>query len=258
VAGKAQAVHGLVDPSEAAVFFVPAQNFDQAASASVDNVEVRPYPAMESRWARALEAHLRALDIPPSRTRSNLRERLSYANREYVRASPKTRREFHATHLCEELAARLRQRSLPVSVNRLVTALSFSYELAAMVISALAPERVRLLVSPETCDLVEKVGKTVDGAVDPTRIETVALEAGREQAAMESCCEWLSQETRAEARAVDITAGTKLATAALIEAANRTGARVYYLSHQFERGAPIFGTEKIRCVEWLHHPGLKD
>jgi hypothetical protein len=249
VAQKVQAVEHLHESSERALFFVPSQNLEEAEEKAGGNMEIRPYPALENRWAKALEDHLRALDIPPSRELYELDERLAYANRRYVRASPKTRREYHLTHLCQDLAVRLRQNISHGRVTRLVTALSFSYELATMVIRALAPERVRLVVSPETEKLIEKVHAAVDPAVDPARVETVNLEAGKEENVMDSCCKWLSEEGRVEARAVDITAGTKLTTAALIEAANRTGARVYYLSHEVEEGTPTFGTEKIRYVE---------
>lgn len=247
---------GLADP-DLPLFYVPASIFQQAREAARGRIEVVSYPPSEPRWKRALTQHLVSLDVPPTQGAHPLEARLDYVNRPHILTDVQLRRDYFMSHVLEDLVAarsskqpsRQGEEMVGRKVERLVLALSFSYDLTAYVLQSLKPRQALLLVTRETEALVEKV--TMGLGDTALKIETLLVEPGSEREVSTRSGEWLMGEPNPKLRAVDITAGTKLVTVALVYAAREANARCFYVTHTYHKGRPLYGQEALETFPWV-------
>lgn len=240
-------------PASKPVLFVPYDNALEARRFANDDIDIVPYPPQEETYDKILSEHYRRLHVPPLRNSSDLEERIVYANASYVRSHGDKRRDYYLTHLVHDLAERLRNEHVPdhcKKIRRLVLCLSHSFELSLLVLLSLQPEKAKIIVttdeknSPGTNKYFMAIKKFFH------HIEPKELEMGREELCINDCVRWLS-EVPPESQAVEITAGTKPMSTALIAVAQKSRAHVLYLNHRFQNTA-LCGDEEIRSIDWIH------
>ncbi|MBI4704604.1 MAG: hypothetical protein HY744_26165 [Deltaproteobacteria bacterium] len=73
---------GWAPEGQRPVLWVPAGNYDEARAAITDEVELKSYPAGETKARQALSEHLYSIEVPPT-TDEPLARRRDYANRPY-------------------------------------------------------------------------------------------------------------------------------------------------------------------------------
>lgn len=251
VADKVQAcidalAHDPSDPNTGTLF-VPAENWREAEAATKGRVEIRSYPVAAIDLPSALDDHLAMLHAPPGHTWS-LQARLGYSNLPYVAASPRSqvRRDYYLSHLLDDLAERLKEKSPAAKPERLALAVSFNYEVAALVGRATEAAHVLALHTADTAECAEKVQAILQQ--NGASVSLRPIVAGSEQETLPGLVSWLDG---CQTGAVDITGGTKAMTALLIRAAQRAKATVLYLDHEIVHNRPRIGSETLRVLSWL-------
>lgn len=247
---------------EGPLLFVPGANEEEARSAAADEVDIRTYPPMERDWRKSLSEHLRMLDTPPVKSESTLEKRLEYANRPHVMTDAVYRREYYLDQIVDDLAAQVgawhgkAEHRGGRKLRRLIVPVSYRYELAVLLLKALRPASALLLCTPQSMEHGFKVRAAAEG--DVRDIELILVEKGDEEKLLGSCVEWLMAEPDESVRAVEITSGTKVVSAALVAAALRANAKIFYLDHEVsdkEKAGPLpfCGNEKLRRLDWIEN-----
>lgn len=236
------------------ILFVPKGNFEAAKLYAGDAVEIKSYPANQTVLAKALAEHLRELSIPPDRLTHRLKVRLAYANSDYIVPDEPRRVAYYLSNLVGDLAIRLRRKYLTGKppVRRLVLVVSKHYELCILLLTMFRPEHIAILYT-KPCGEDEGSEKYLDEIRSRGfRFDPIEVIPGSEDETIDACVAWLLREPEAEARAIEVTSGTKPMSLALAAAALRCNARIFYLDHLFRAGKPIFGTETLRHLDWFY------
>ena len=252
VEAKVEAVAALcdgLDEGNEPVLFVPRANEQAALGAVRDRFCIRAYPRGNPSVHESLRAHLAELESQPERLPDNLQQRLEYANRRHIVRAWNLRRQYYRRCLLDDLAEGIAAaRESALTVSRLAISLSKQPELGLLVVKALSPAAVLVVHTRETVAYVEgfRAGLS-DREID---IVDTSFSLGRARECLRFLRRWMSSEPDSERRAVDITGGTKPMTAALLVAARAVGAKVLYLTHEYEHDAPVYGTESIEALDW--------
>ena len=230
--------------------FVPYQNFDSVKMLNSDTLKIKFYPVEERNCRYAMREHLKLLDTPPD-DKSDYQDRIDYANRFWIASDRNLRRVFYLSHLVNDLAIRIRKTYLKDEYTRVIISLSKSYETAHLLLTVFSEARVLVLFTEETHKYVDSLRNAFSNA------EFLPIRLSAEELVLDKCIHWLQAESNCAKRAVEITGGTKAVTAALIFTAQQTNSSVYYLDHDWQSG-PVYGTERLRCLSWLHHGGKEN
>ncbi len=237
----------LVCPYKKPVLFLPEKNHS-AVRYPEDVLEIKTYPSGQKNWRDVLGEHLRELQVPPNRS-DPLELRLKYANQKWVRQSRAFRRKYYLTNLVDDLAMQLRKKS-GMHFHRIAMGLGKNYEVAVLLLKALNPQKA--------CLICTKPGRDDSGSekyfelitAHYRRVEKLPLVLGKEEEILPELTSFLDVGG-SELCAVEITGGTKSMTALMIVGGHRANTKFLYLEHQTEQGQPIFGTERIRELDWI-------
>jgi hypothetical protein len=242
VAAKARLVESLTPPGKKSVFFVPLHSLEMARNAIVNRrlVEVLAYSDSLSGWRTAMAEHLRKLHVPPI-DKADIDERIEYINQDYIHNDTHLWRSFYLDNLLEDLKRALRKDKIlhQTPPARMISAVSFSYELAILVMNVFQPKEIRFLVTPEISSsnhiksslMKYKPGNTIIHYVNVNHNEY-------DEAIVTDMIHWL-MDVPEGARAVEATSGTKLITLSIAAVAEATGATMYYFPHILKNKSPV-------------------
>ncbi len=248
---KLQAVIDLEIPNSK--LFVPSSNQREVLEAQEtlknNHVEIKYYAAGVLNVRESLKEHLEILDKPPHREDGDSFEsRVAYLNR--GRMNSKQSNEYQAKEISDDLAIKIRQK-MPkelLSIQKLAMFVSRNWALAVLILKTLRPGEVCLVVSEESKKLVDNIKKYWDGIINEHQPVWSAKEY-KETACLNEIETWLLRDRENNSAAVEITGGTKTATAILIAAAKRTNSKIVYLDNDVPQ---TYGKkEEIREIKYL-------
>lgn len=228
------------------VLFVPKLNESEALSCAGDRLTVLPYPLGEGDVSKCLETHLAELEAPPAKT-APFQRRIEYSNRSYL--SHPQRQKYYLDRLIDSIAESVRE-STPTSLVgpvRLAIGLGKQPVLPLMILKALRPVEALVLYTEDTKEHLHRLEQQLIATGGKPQPQIISLETFGE--VVQTTEYWLRSGAEGTTSAVDITVGTKLMTACVVLAAERTGTRAIYLEHDYHAGTQVFGSEKLVLVE---------
>jgi hypothetical protein len=240
-AAKARLVESLTLPGKKSQFFVPLQNFEEARDAIIkrQRVEVLAYLDSISGWRTAMAEHLRKLHVPPT-DKAEIDERIEYINRDYIQRDTMAWRRYYLENLLDDLKYAIRKDKIlhQPPPARMISAVSYSYELAILVMNVFQPKEITFLVTPEIDERKDILNSLMKYKPANTRTQYVSVMQNdySEETVTKLVC-WL-MEVPENARALEATSGTKLITLALSAVAEATGATTYYFPHTLQNKSP--------------------
>ena len=226
------------------ILFVPKLNESEALACASNRLTILAYP-MGQVALTSLRKHLAELEAPPQ-TGALIGRRIEYVNREYL-PYPK-RQEYYNSHLIDSIADRVRE-SAPAplrAVSRLVIGLGKQPELPLMLLKAIRPAEVLVLHTEDTSEHLPALDNQLKSWGGRLFSRPISLRDFK--GAVQWTTDWLEEAGELEA-VVDITAGNKIMTACVVLAAKSSGARRAYLSHDYDHGTQVFGSEQLHLVE---------